>query len=306
MKKRAFIYIIMAGMLWGTSGIFVHYLSPYGFTAIQMSCVRGIISFICMSMYALLKDRKLFKTNLKEIIFFIFIGAALFGTASCYYSSMQLTSVSTAVILMYTAPIYVMIFSVLFLGEKISKEKILSAILMLLGCCFVSGVVGGMKFDVVGIIIGALSGIIYAVYNILTKIILGKKVSAVTTSVYSFLFMSIIALSVAKPVSIAENISQKPSVTLPLLIGLGICTFVMPYFLYTLAMKDLSAGTASVLSIVEPLAATVFSVIIFNDPIDIFVISGIVLILIAVVLLGISENKTDSKSEKQNNSQDCH
>ena len=298
MKKQAFIYIIIAGMLWGTSGLFVHYLSPFGFSAIQMSCVRGIISFICMAVYVLLKDRSLFRVSVVEIIFFLFIGAALFGTASSYYSSMQLTSVSTAVILMYTAPVYVTVFSVLFLGEKMSFEKAVSAVMMLVGCCFVSGIIGGMKFDALGVTLGVLSGLIYAAYNIITKIVLGRKTSAVSTSLYSFLFMSIIALAVAKPAEIIEHVSIAPSKTVPLLIGLGICTFVLPYFLYTSAMKDISAGTASVLSVVEPMAATVFSVLFLNDGIDIFGNIGIVLILVAVVLLGVAEGKEDKANSE--------
>jgi drug/metabolite transporter (DMT)-like permease len=55
-------------------------------------------------------------------------------------------------------------------------------------------------------------------------------------------------------------------------------------------MKDLSAGTASALGIIEPVAATIFSIVFFHQKPDIFSIGGIVLVLAAVVLLGICEN----------------
>ncbi len=298
MKKQAFIYIILAGVLWGTSGIFVHYLSPYGFSSLQMTAVRGVVSLICMTVYALIADRTLFKITPRELIFFAAIGTSLFFTASCYYSSMQMTSVSTAVVLMYTAPIYVMIFSVLFLGEKISRLKLVSVACMLIGCFLVAGIIGGMRFDLTGIIIGVLSGIAYASYNIFTKISMKTGSRPVSATLYSFLFMSIIAICVCEPAEIVSNATKSPAATLPLLLGLGICTFVLPYLFYTLAMKTLPAGTASALGIVEPMAATLFSVILFDEALNIFSVTGIALILLAVFLLGYSDNKINEQTNK--------
>ena len=290
MKAKAFIYIALAGMLWGTSGIFVKYLSPYGFTAPQLSLIRGTISFVAMALYALLFDRGVFKISLKNLLFALFIGITLFGTATLYYSSMQMTSVSTAVVLMYTAPIYVTVFSVAFLGERSSKLKTVSLCIMLLGCAFVSGIIGGMKFDSLGILLGVLSGIVYATYNVLTKIALRGGLNATTLSLYGFMFMALTALIGARPSAIFENASQEPIKTIPLMIGLGVFTFVLPYFFYTLSMRDLPAGTASALSIIEPLAATVFSAVIFGEIPGVVSAIGIVLIVLATFMLGKAEN----------------
>lgn len=289
MKTKAFIYVIIAGILWGTSGIFVNLLSPYGFTSLQMTALRGSVSFICLSVYLLIRDRKLFCAKPKDFLLFVGIGASLFGTASCYFTSMQMTSISTAVVLMYTAPILVMIFSVAFLGEKLTKIKLISVGCMLFGCCLVSGIIGGLKFDVCGILLGLLSGISYSIYNILTKVAMQKKCHAMTTTVYNSLFMAIIALCVCNPVGIVTNTVQKPLVILPIIIGLGVVTFVLPYFLYTLALRDLPAGTASALSIVEPMSATVFSVVLFHEAMGWASLCGIVLILLAVFLLSRDE-----------------
>lgn len=293
MKKKAFIYIILAGILWGTSGIFVKFLSPYGITPFQMTAVRGTVSSVCMLVFALIKDRSLLKIKPTDIIFFALIGLSLFGTGGCYYTSMQMTSVSTAVILMYTAPVYVMIFSVLFLGERFSKLKLVSIGCMLAGCCLVSGIIGGLKFNATGILIGVLSGISYAAYNILTKIAMRRGFPAVTATLYSFIFMSVIALSVSSPIGIVHAATEHPIPLIPMLIALGIVTYVLPYLFYTISMKSLPVGTVSALGIVEPMAATVFSVILFKEKLDIFSASGIILILAAVFLLAKAENSTE-------------
>lgn len=288
-KRLSFCFIILAGICWGTSPIFVHYLSPYGFTSLQMTAVRGTVSFICMLLYVLIADRSLFKIRVKDLLLYAAIGASLFGTAFCYYTAMQMTSTSTAVVLMYTAPIYVMLYSVFFMGEKFSKLKLAALIMMLAGCCLVSGIITGLKFDVFGIIVGILTSIVYAAYNILTKISMQHKLEPVTVTLYSFFFMSLISLSVCDPIGLVQNIASAPVPTLPLCIGLGIVTFVMPYFLFTWSMKHLPAGIASALSVVEPMAATVFSAVLFAEIPDLLSVGGILLILAAVYLLGRSE-----------------
>ena len=269
----------------------MHYLAPYGFTSLQMTAARGTVSAVCMLTFALIRDRSLFKIKLRDLIYYVVIGASLFLTASMYYTSMQMTSVSTAVVLMYMMPAYVMIFSVLFLGEKFSPLKIISVVGMLVGCCLVSGVIGGIKFDVLGIIIGFISGLTYAANNISTKLAMKRGCHPVSTTMYSFSVMAIIALCAAQPRQMVMTAAKQPAATIPLLIGIGVVTFVLPYLLFTLAMRELPAGTASALSIIEPMAATIFSVVLFDERLSVATVIGIVLILGAVFLLGKAENK---------------
>ena len=291
MKKAAILYIVLAGVLWGTSGIFVHYLSPYGFTSFQMTAVRAIVSFLCILVYALVKDRRLLRAKPLDLLISLGIGTSLFFTASCYYLSMQMTSVSTAVVLMYMSPIYVTIFAVLFLKERLTLKKLVAVLGMLVGCALVSGIVGGFSFDTAGLLIGIFSGVAYASYNILTKISVERRVDPITVTLYGFLFMSLISVFFFEPAKLLGAISVSPAVSIPLLLGLGIFTFVVPYFLYTLAMKHLAAGTASALAVVEPMAATLFSIVLFGERPDLFSIIGTLLILGAIFMIGKAEKE---------------
>lgn len=291
MKQKSFIFVILAGVLWGTSGIFVHFLSPYGFSSIQMSAIRGGVSFLILGIWAVIRNRSLFRVKLSELLLFALNGLALFGTASCYFFSMQATSISTAVVLMYMAPIYVTAFSVLFLGERFSVVKAASVVCMLVGCALVSGIVGGLKSDTFGIAMGILSGISYGTYNIVTKIAMRRGAKPLSCTVYTFMFMFLISISVSEPLKLAECAAKEPAITLPLMLGIGIFTFILPYVLYTLALKELPAGTASALSIVEPMSATLFGILLFAEPVNVWSVGGILLILFAVFMLGKSEDE---------------
>ncbi len=290
MKKRAFLYIVMAGLLWGTSGIFFHLLSPFGFSPLQMTTMRGTVSAIAMILYALCGQRQLFRTTWKEFLIFASSGVFIFGTATCYYAAIQASSVSTAVILMYTAPVFVLAYSVAFLGEKLTPLKGVAVALMLVGCALVSGIVGGMKFSLAGVVLGLSSGLLYSAYNIVAKIEMSRKLNSLTATLYCFIVMAIVSLTFANPPQMVALTRQNPAVIVPLILGIGIGTCVLPYFFYTLSLRDLPAGTASALGMIEPMSATIFSVVFLNEQLGVASVCGIVLILVAVLML----NKTES------------
>lgn len=293
MKKTAFLFIIVSGILWGSSGLFVNFLAPYGYTSLQMVAARGLFSAISMVIYTFFYDRSLFRANGRELFLYALSGLSMFGAASSYYTSMQHTSVATAVVLMYTAPVFVMIYSVLFLGEKLNGMKLISVVGMLTGCVLVSGIIGGASGSGFGIFIGLMAGISYSAYNIFTKIQMGRPCHPLTATMYCMVFMAIIALSFAKPVEMVAVTGQKPLFLLPMLISLALFTGVLPYFLYTLALKTLPAGTATALGIIEPMAATVMSVLFLKEPLPLFPFLGILCILGSVFLLSRSEDFYD-------------
>lgn len=285
MKKRGLIYVILAGILWGTSGVFFNLLKPYGFSPLHMTAMRGVVAAIFMAFYVLFRDKELYRITFKEFIIFALGGLSVFGVAVCYYAAIDLSSVSTAVILMYTAPVFVTVYSVLFMGEKLSVKKSAAIVIIIAGCALVSGVIGGMKFSPMGILMGLLAGICYSAYNIFTKIGMMQKSNPLSSALYCFIVMGIASLLFCHVPEALPLIAVSPVKIILLILGIGIMTCFLPYILYTAALKDIPAGTASSLSIIEPMAATVFSVAFFGEKITLASFLGIVLILTAVFML---------------------
>lgn len=289
MKKRAIVYIILAGILWGTSAIFSFYLKGLGFSPLQMTAMRGTVSAVLMSVYVFLKDKSLFKITLSELIWFACGGITMFLSAFLYYEAINVSSVSMAVMLMYTAPVLVTAFSVIFLGEKLTYIKVISIFCMLLGCAFITGIFSGVKFNVWGFVAGLLSGVSYSTYNIIAKIQMNKHFNPLSASVYCYLFMAVIAVLTFDVKDIFIIANNNPVASYPLMIGIGIFTVTLPYFLYTLGLKYIPVGTAASLGIIEPLMATIFGVMIGSDHLYLSSYCGIILILLSVVLLSKSK-----------------
>ena len=139
------------------------------------------------------------------------------------------------------------------------------------------------------ILFGLLSGISYATYNVVTKIALKRGGKPITATFYGFLAMSLVALIFCDLPDMVGHAVAAPWPSVPLLIALGVITYVIPYTLYTIAMNTLEAGTAATLGIVEPMAATLFSFAFLGEQLGIFSMIGIVLILFAVFFLGYAE-----------------
>ena len=290
MKKSAFFCIVIAGVLWGSSGLFSDWLTPFGFSPVQMTTFRGVVSTLFMLPFILFSNPKLLKVPKAEIIYLIGSGVSLFATAYTYFAAIKASSVSTAVILMYTAPVFVLIYSVLFLGEKLDFLKGMSIFLMIIGCALVSGIVGGMKFSLYGVLFGMASGISYSAYNILTKILTLYKVNTITVSNYNFIIMSIVGLIVSNPSEMLSLTAARPD-SIVIIIGLGLFTCILPYVFYNTGLSAIPAGTATALGIIEPLSATLLSVLFIGEKLTLPLIIGMLLIITAVVVLAIHKTE---------------
>ena len=202
MKIKAFVFIIIAGILWGTSPLFVNYLSPRGFSSVELTSVRALVTGVVLGFLILFTKRSKFRASPIDLLLFVLNGAAFVGTASFYFQGIKMTSSATAVVLMYTAPIYVLVFSVIFLGERLTRVKISAIAVMTVGSVLVSGVIKGFAFDPVGILFGLLAGISYGAYNIITKILMRRGADPTTTTFYSFALAAVISFFIATPPSL--------------------------------------------------------------------------------------------------------
>ena len=281
------ILIIIAGLFWGSMGIFVRHLNDLGFTSIQVACLRLTTAGLIFALVLLIKDRKGFKINVRDIPLFLALGfvSILFFTC-CYFTAIRLMTMSTAAILLYTSPIWVMILAIIFLKEKFSVQKLIALILAFAGCVLVSGF--GGKVTVVGILVGLGSGLGYGLYSIFGTFAL-KKYSPYTVTCYTFLTAGFGSVFVANPPDLIAKISavdNKLSLFGFVLLT-AVVTAVIPFLLYTLGLNKTTAGRAAVLATVEPAAATLFGFFVMGEKVGLVAIAGILLVFAAIVVLSV-------------------
>ena len=293
MKNKRLIgslLIIIAGCFWGSMGIFVRRLGTYGFDSIQIVSIRVTLAALIFALILLVKDRSGFKIALKNIPLFLGLGfgSILFFTI-CYFTAITMMSLSTAAILLYTSPIWIMLMSVIFFKEKLTKKKLIALAIAFAGCVLVSGI-SGEGISPLGLFIGLGSGIGYGLYSILGTIAL-RKYSPFTVTTYTFIFAAVGSWFICRPSEMISKFSDASDLGfLILFCGLtALITAVIPFLAYTLGLRNVEASKAGIIATIEPMVATLIGIVVFSEPLTLFSGIGMILILAAVIILNTKE-----------------
>jgi drug/metabolite transporter (DMT)-like permease len=196
---------------------------------------------------------------------------------------MQYLSISVAVILLYTSPVFVVVLSALIFREPITRRKAAALLLTVIGCALVSGIFGGgASVTVKGFLLGLGSGFFYALYSIFGRFAL-RHCSSYTVTIYTFLVASAGALFLLRPAELAANFARPGMISAAAL--MIVVSTVAPYLLYTAGLAKVETGRASILACAEPVMATLLSIFALGEPFTLTAAAGVVCVLGAVWLL---------------------
>ena len=286
------LLIILAGIFWGSMGIFVRKLGTYGFTSVQIVAIRITLAALVFSIVLFIRNRSGFRITLRDLPLFLGLGfgSILFFTV-CYFTAITIMPLSTAAILLYTSPIWIMLMSMLFFREKLNRIKLIALALAFAGCVLVSGI-SGEGITLIGLLIGLGSGIGYGLYSILGTIAL-RRYSPYTVTTYTFLFAAAGSWLVCGPADMISKFTA--AADLPFLLFFccltALVTAVIPFLSYTLGLRTVEASRAGILATIEPMVATLIGILVFAEPLTLLSGLGILLILAAVVLLNRKQNQ---------------
>ncbi len=283
--KFSALWVLLAGILWGCISIFVNALATIGFGSLEIVALRVFATAIVMLLYTLISNPKSLRIKLRHIPFFIGTGVisiVLFNF--CYFEAIRLTgSVSISALLLYTSPIFVMVMSALFYKEVITRGKILALALTMVGLTFVTGLwTGGGIVTPLALFFGLGSGFCYALYSIF-----GKKITAIysgtTITTYTFIMATIAGVPLS---GVTQNFHLLANLEAILwVVGLAIFCTIIPYLAYTKGLQQLEPSRAAVFATIEPITATILGLLVYQESMTLGKLTGIALILVAIVLL---------------------
>lgn len=291
-KTVSALLVASAGSMWGFMGLLVRRLSAANLSSIDVCFLRALVTAIAMGLLLLAVNRKAFSIKLKDI--WCFIGTGVISVVFfnfCYFRTIMLTSLSVAAVMLYTAPVFVVLMSAVLFGEKLTKNKLIAALVAFLGCAFVSGIIGGAgRLSAVGILFGLGSGIGYALYSIFSRYALERGYSSATISFYTFVFAVIPCFFLAdRSAGFAALTSGFGDFAITVLIILFVT--LAPYLLYTRGLQGLENGTASIIASIEPVVATLVGWGLYHETLNLWNVMGIVLVLFSIVLINLGGRK---------------
>ncbi len=286
------LLVLLAGILWGSMGLFVRRLSALGFDSIQITAGRlGFAALLFWLLLLLRRPKEERAIRLRDLPLFLGLGLAsiLFFTV-CYFAAIAIMPLSTAAILLYTSPIWVTLLSALLFHERLTAAKLIALGMAFGGCVLVSGLGGGLTLR--GLLLGLGAGLGYGLYSILGSIAL-RHYSPYTVTAWTFLIAGIGALCICRPAEMLSLVgdSASPAGTVLFFLLTAFVTAVIPFLSYTLGLRSVEAGKAAILATVEPMVASLLGVLVFREALSLSALLGILLILGAVVLLSLPAKK---------------
>lgn len=285
MKIKAYLYIIAAASLWGLIGLFVKILSAQGFSSMQIVALRSLASAVCITAVLCKLGKEYFSVRWQDL--WLFIGTGILSLTFfnyCYFNCINASSLAAAALLLYTAPIFVMLMSLVLFHERFTITKGIALLTTFIGCALITGILNtAVDFSFTALLYGLGSGIGYALYSIFGKFAV-RKYSSATISAYTFYFSTLSSLPLA---DFNAGNGQWNITTLMAALGIGGLCAVIPYLLYNRGLQEVEATQASILATVEPLVAACVGILCFSEPVTWQKLAGIALILASVIILNL-------------------
>lgn len=274
-RKGAIILLILSSILWSLGGVFIKLVN---LNPIAIAGFRSIISAIFI---ILVTRRFKFDFSKDQIICAIFYSLTVF----LFVGATKLTTAASAIMLQYTAPIYVAFLSYALLKERILMIDWISSFFVIIGMLLFF--IGKLSFNnLLGNLLAILSGISFAGLAIFMR--KQKDKSPIDSIIIGNILTGIVAL----PFSF-NKVPDKFSIFG--LILLGTIQLGLPYMLYSRAIKSINAFEAVLIPVIEPILNPIWTLIVLNERPTVWTIFGGTIVLLSVTLNQIYKINTAKK-----------
>lgn len=283
----ASVLAVLAGIFFGSAGVFVRPLTAGGLDNITIVFMRTIFALIMLFIYILITDRSLLKVKLKD--FWVIACAGIVGTmmtaVAINISTVELT-LSLAAILSALFPVFVLIMSRIVFKEKITGKKVICMIAAFIGAFLATGLIGSdIKISFIGILAGLGSAIFYGSYSIFSKIAVERGYRSFTIIFYGMLVIAIVTAPFNDYGKVIEYIQADPVFNFGVLFGHSLFIAVLSYVFLNIALQHIEPGKCSILASCEPVAAMVCGIIFFHEVPTVLGILGLVITMAACTIL---------------------
>lgn len=272
---RGEILIMITAILWSSGGLFLKLLPDMN--ALAINGMRSFIAFIVLLLYF----KRFPKINKWSIL-----GGVIFSLVNVLFViANKLTTAANAIVLQYTAPIYVLIFSSIKAKKMPKFTQIAILIVAFLGIVLVFAdkvTIGNMLGNILALIAGIAFGSVFFINNM-------EQTNPVDNACVAFIINVIIGIPFYFKIT-QFGMSQ----LLPIL-GLGILQFGLPYITFSIGIKKCSAFNASIISLLEAILNPIWVYLVVKEKPGVLGIIGCVIVILSIAFNTIYESKVKVK-----------
>jgi drug/metabolite transporter, DME family len=276
--------IALAAGLWAIAASVASELFRAGVSPFELAAARAVVAAIGLGMMRQLGQPAPLKFRDWQVWA---LGLSLALVTISYYMAIDRLAVAVAVVIQYTAPVLVVIWTMLKSWRIPSGAVVLASIATLIGVVLLSEVLTQqVQFDRLGLVMACLSAIFFAAYTLFSEAIVARS-GALSVMFQGFTVSSLfwVAFQVSQgfPTAIFHN--------LPGVLFVGIGGTLIPFWLYCWGIGHVQAERASIAATLEPVIAAVIAWIWLDQTLTPLQIVGGILVLGAVVFLQLQQSE---------------
>jgi drug/metabolite transporter (DMT)-like permease len=255
---------------------------------------RATISLLILCPILWAMQRRSLSIRGKDLAQFFLLG--ILGLAASnffYYFAIEKTTVATAIVLQYVAPIWVLLYMLARRLQHATAQRVLGVALAVAGCGIAVGLVStrsgfpwlglsGTRFSTIGVLAAEGAAVSFAFYNVYAQHLV-QKYNRWTVLLYALLGASAFWLMVNPPWKIAAQ--HYTSGQWLFLLVFAIVSMLVPFSLYFAGLQHLDPTRAVVTACLEPVWAITLTALFLGEFVSPMQVVGIVLVLLATILV---------------------
>lgn len=302
MKKNelyGYLYILTGATLWGVSSVVAKSLFNIGLPPADLVLIRLTLATLTLLLFLLCFNRKSILISFKELPYFMVLGfVGVAGMQFTYYYTISKIHVGPAILLQYLQPVWVSVYAFLYQKEPVSKGKIASLLLAILGCYLT---VGGYQFNLlrlnkVGILSGLAASLFFTFYALYGEKGL-KKYDPWTIILYGFGFGMILYWILISPMRMITG--GYPLKFWIAFFYIAIFATLIPFGFYLKGVERIRATRTSITATWEPVIAGITAYFVLGEVLSPLQVLGGVGVIAAVILLQLAREKASPSTPLQ-------
>lgn len=299
---RGYLICLAGTIAWSTTGVLISYLiRTYQLPSLVLAFWRDLSFSLALGSALAVFTPALLKIDRRHIGFLAFYGLVFAVFNSLWTFSVALNGAAVATVLAYSSPAITAVIAWRLLGEKISLLKAVVVTTSIIGCVFVSGAYdpAAWQVNLWGILVGLFSGLLFAIYNLMGKYALHRKLNSWTSLLYAFSFATLYLLvfnfisDATRGANTFANLFWLGDALAgwAVLIILGIGPTIAGFGLYTLSLGYLPASVANLIATLEPALTAALAYLFLREQMTGAQLFGSLLIIASVAVLRMGERE---------------
>lgn len=290
-NNKAKLLLVLVMFIFGTIGIFRKFI-PLPSSLIALT--RGFIGMVFLLLVVFLRKEQMDWAGIKKNFWLLFLSGMFIGFNWIFlFEAYRYTTIATATICYYMAPVLVILVAPIFFREKLTGKKLICVFISFIGMALVSGILEtgfAGAIELKGVFFGLSAAVFYA-----GVIILNKNIKEVPAYDKTIVQLGAAAITLLPYTLLTENLTEinfTPMVMVMLLI-VGILHTGIAYAIYFSTIEKLNAQTIGLFSYFDPVVAILLSGMLLRENIGVSGAIGAVLVLGAALVSELPERKKE-------------